>query len=116
MDKLFKETVVDFRQRYLNTPEIKSWISPELRYSLEQEERQATASKKASLWKQDELNTAQNQLSALRNSLGTLKMQAERLQQQLLQGSDGYSSTDKITAITDKVEGTIVTTAGKGAA
>ncbi len=40
MEKLSRDTVVEFRQRYQSTPEIKSWISPELCEQLEQEVKQ----------------------------------------------------------------------------
>ncbi|MGB1010899.1 MAG: hypothetical protein ACPGVP_14350 [Thiolinea sp.] len=81
MQKLFQDTVVDFRQRYRETPEIKTWISPELQETLGLETKEADP--EAALWKAEELDTAQNQLSALRHSLSTLKAQTERLTEHL---------------------------------
>ena len=77
MEKLFQETVVEFRQRYYSTPEIKTFISPELTAELELEE--STQDPRAALWKAPELDEIQAHLAALRNSLSTLKTHAEDL-------------------------------------
>lgn len=86
MQKLSEDTVVEFRQRFYNTPEIKTWISPELQEQLnlrDQDNRSTLKRTKQVLWKSDELNTAQHQLEALRRSLHTLKDQTRRLNEQL---------------------------------
>ncbi|MEZ5536664.1 MAG: hypothetical protein R3F02_13695 [Thiolinea sp.] len=89
MEKLSKDTVVDFRKRYQSTPEIKTWISPELQQELDLEVESVelvkiTKSKaRPILWKHEELDTAQNQLAALRKSLAALKNQTQKLAQQL---------------------------------
>lgn len=81
MEKLFQDTVVEFRQRYRSTPEIKTFISPELTAELELEEPKPDPL--AALWKSPELDKAEDHLQALRNSLGTLKASTERLAAQL---------------------------------
>ncbi|PIE00872.1 MAG: hypothetical protein CSA79_01870 [Thiothrix nivea] len=98
MEKLSRDTVVEFRQRYQNTPEIKSWISPELCEQLEQEVKQEaqqdnvaeklTESQEEPVrWRHEELSTAQEQLAGLRKSLAALKAHTQKLAHQLSDSS-----------------------------
>ena len=79
MDKLFEDTVIEFRQLYRSTPEIKTFISPELKASLELEEKKPDPP----LWKTTELDTMEQQLLALRHSLDNLKTRTSHLAEQL---------------------------------
>lgn len=98
MEKLSKDTVVDFRQRYQSTPEIKTWISPELQEQLDQEAAaQQEKEHKSVLWKREELDTAQQQLVALRESLGKLKSQTQQLTQHLAATAATEKNTDIVT-------------------
>ena len=100
MEKLSKDTVIDFRQRYQNTPEIKTWISPELQKQLDLETRQEPApvhepqEEKPILWKQEELDTAQQQLLALRDSLSMLKSHTKKLTQHLAESNLANKTPD----------------------
>lgn len=76
MQRLFADTVIDFRRRYRNTPEMKTFISPQLKAELERQEC-------AAFWKAQELDEVQIRLSALRQSLATLKTQTADLAAQL---------------------------------
>lgn len=91
MEKLSKDTVIDFRQRYQSTPEIKTWISPELQEQLDLEAQQEqipeAQEEKSVLWKQEELDTAQQQLLALRDSLSMLKSHTKKLAKHLAESN-----------------------------
>lgn len=93
MEKLSKDTVIDFRKRYQSTPEIKTRLSPELQKQLDLETRQepepvnAPQEEKPILWKQEELDTAQQQLLALRDSLSMLKSHTKKLAQHLAESN-----------------------------
>ncbi|MEZ5447823.1 MAG: hypothetical protein R3E95_13070 [Thiolinea sp.] len=75
--KLFEDTVVDFRQRYRSTPELKTWVPAELQEELEPPVYQPV------LWKHEELDQAQQHLKALRHSLQAIREQTLQLTQQL---------------------------------
>lgn len=100
MEKLSKDTVIDFRQRYQSTPEIKTWISPELQKQLDLETRQEPTpvrepqEEKPILWKQEELDTAQQQLLALRDSLSMLKSHTKKLAQHLAESNLANKTPD----------------------
>jgi hypothetical protein len=100
MEKLSKDTVVDFRKRYQSTPEIKTWISAELQEQLDLEPlpaivpETAEPAEKPVLWRREELDTAQNQLDALRQSLAALRAQTQRLTRQLSDKTMGTEKTD----------------------
>ena len=81
MQKLFTDTVIEFKQRYFDTPEIKTWISPELVAEFDREREERDRKKQPVQWKKEELETAQQQLSALRQSLNDLKSQCDQLHQ-----------------------------------
>lgn len=100
MDKLFEDNVVEFRQRYQSAPEIKTWLSPELRAELEEEKPDPYAA----LWKSEELDTVQSQLDALRGSLGSLKQRSEKLAEQLRVNSqqDNLAGQQKESGIKSK--------------
>lgn len=84
MDKLFQDTVVEFRQRYRTTPEIRTLISPELKTELALEAQQHSPhDPHKALWKTAELDALQHDLVALRNSLGNLKIRTAHLAEQL---------------------------------
>ena len=88
MQKLSADTVVEFRQRYYSTPEIKTWISPELQAELNLQDSHDTTESasdplKPVLWRTEELDSAQQQLQGLREALRNMKQQTDRLNQQL---------------------------------
>lgn len=101
MESLSKNTVVDFRKRYQSTPEIKTWISPELQKQLDEEAQKEAAPQqqeaKSILWKQVELDLAQQQLLALRDSLNKLKSNTQKLSQQLILSKSEDKITDLLT-------------------
>nr|CAA6822621.1 MAG: Unknown protein [uncultured Thiotrichaceae bacterium] len=103
MEKLSKDTVVDFRQRYKNAPEIKTWISPQLQEQLDLEiQPEPKPEEKSVLWKQEELDTAQQQLLALRDSLKSLKSQTEQLTKYLISTDIADKTTDLLTEASQK--------------
>lgn len=101
MKKLSKDTVVDFQQRYQSTPEIKTWVSPELQEQLGLETKPEPVpeqqEEKNVLWQPEELDTAQKQLLALRNSLSTLKSHTKKLEQHLTKSKTADKAPDEST-------------------
>lgn len=98
MEKLSKDTVIDFRKRYQSTPEIKTWISPELQEQLDMEAQRVPEPEekddKSILWKHEELDIAQQQLVALRESLSKLKSQTQKLTRHLAATTPTEKSAD----------------------
>ncbi len=91
MEKLFKETVVSLYEKQPNRPPVTTYLAPEHTQQhaplaeLKEESGVITAvDKPPVLWASAELELAQEQLVALRNSLASLRRHSQTLQQHLL--------------------------------